>query len=162
MAHASKYFPVQGPWPSDLHVHAHDLHAYDLHVHAYDLHMYDLHVYDLYAYDLHVHAHAQACQGIEGTLLKRGPAPLLFMPGASLGGLPGFLSFAAAAPSHSACAALSLATDSACAFAASPCLLLISCPTTRLAEVCNPKMFVPLRGLEGRLRRLSRPVPIHA
>jgi len=54
-------------------------------------------------------------------LPKRGPAPLLLMPEASLGGLPGFLFFvAAAATPHSACAALSPAARSACAFAASP------------------------------------------
>ena len=53
-------------------------------------------------------------------LPKRGPAPLLLMPEASLGGLHGFLFFAAAAASHSAYAALSPATRSACAFAASP------------------------------------------
>ena len=59
-------------------------------------------------------------------LPKRGPAPLLLMPEASLRGLPGFLFFATAAASNSACAALSLATRSACAFAASPCSHLLS------------------------------------
>ena len=53
-------------------------------------------------------------------LLMRVPAPLLLLPEASLGGLPGFLFIAAAAASHSACATLSPATRSACAFAASP------------------------------------------
>ena len=53
-------------------------------------------------------------------LPKRGPVPLLLMPEASSGGLPGFLFFAAAAAaSHSACAALYPATRSACAFPAS-------------------------------------------
>jgi len=55
-------------------------------------------------------------------LLKRGPVPLLPMPEASLGGLPGFLFFAAAAASLSACATLAPATRSACTLAASPCL----------------------------------------
>jgi hypothetical protein len=73
---------------------------------------------------------------------KRGPVPLLLMPEASLGGLPGFLFFAAAAAaSHSACTALSPATRFACAYAASPSAAFFSCcPIIWLKEVCNPKL----------------------
>jgi hypothetical protein len=81
------------------------------------------------ASELHVHAYAHVCARthmcvrahVKGSKApKRGPAPLLLMPEASLGRLPGYLFFAAAAASHSAFAALSPATRSACAFATSP------------------------------------------
>ena len=92
--------------------------------------------------------------------------PLLLMPEVSLG-LPGGLFFAAAA---AAAAAASRSAFSALSFATcSHALLLLAthlppsdcCTVAGFKEVCNPKLFVPHGGLEGRLGRLYRPVPIH-
>jgi hypothetical protein len=68
--------------------------------------------------------HVCACKEIEGALplgvlpSQEKASPFAAYAWSRLGSLPGFLFFAAA--SHPACAALSPATRSACAFAASP------------------------------------------
>jgi len=104
-----------------------------------------------------VRVRACACEVTEGAL-PLGVLPpqeraslLLIMPEASLGGLPGFLLFATAAASHSACAALSLATRPACAFAAYPYAAFFSLAVRLLGlkKSATPSCLSPLGALRG-------------
>jgi len=50
----------------------------------------------------------------------------------------------------------------ACTFEGIEDALPLGVPPSSLKEGQPPKLFVHLGGLEGRLGRLSRPVPVHA
>jgi hypothetical protein len=108
---------------------------------------------------MYVRAHVKGLKApflLVSFLPKRGPAPLLLMPEASLGGPPGIRFFPAVAASHSACAALSPATRSACAFAASPSAAFFSLAVRLLGLKTSKQLGVtlfvsPLWALRGGL-----------
>ena len=148
-------------WPSELHVHAHARACACVYVCVRMSACLRIRacvcVYVCACVCVRVRVRACACEVTEGAL-PLGVLPpqeraslLLIMPEASLGGLPGFLLFATAAASHSACAALSLATRSACAFAAYPSAAFFSLAVRLLGlkKSATPCCLSPLGALRG-------------